>query len=177
MADESTTGGMPAADNVTFEAWIESQPEEIRTRFEQGTQGLRSALKSERDNTKSLSGQLKELQEKVTAGSEAARQIEMLQAQLADSEKKRVEAERKESFAASAAGAGCANAKAAYAIAVSGDLFKKDGMPDWEAIKAEAPELFGVKQPAGHAGTGTGGDPNAGKSNYMDDMIRGRLRR
>ena len=176
MADENTQGGTPGADNVTFEAWLEGQSDEIKSRFEQGTQGLRSALKSERESTKTLSGQLKDLQGKVDADSDAAKQIETLQQQLADSEKKRAEAERKETFSAAAAGAGCANAKAAYVIAVSGDLFKRDGSPDWEAIKQEAPELFG-KQPKGNAGSGTGGDPNAEKSNYMDDLIRGKLRR
>ena len=172
MADEKPNGGTPGADNVTFEAWLESQSDEVKSRFNEGTQGLRTALKSERDNAKTLSGQLKDLQGKVTEGSEAAKQIAELQKQLSEKDQKLAESERREAFTTSAKSAGCTNAKAAYAIAVSGDMFKKNGDPDWNAIKQEAPELFGKKNPNGNAGSGTNDDPDAGKGNYMDNLIR-----
>ena len=177
MAEENPNGGKPGADNVTFEAWLEGQSDEVKNRFAEGTTGLKSALTSERENSKTLSGQLKELQGKVAEGSEAAKQIAQLQAQIADKDKRIAESERREAFSAGAKKAGCSNSKAAYAIAVSGDLFKKNGDPDWDAIKAEAPELFGKKNPDGNAGNGTGGDPDAGKGNYMDNLIRKQLHR
>ena len=36
MADETTTGGMPEADNGTFEAWLEGQSDEVKTRLDAG---------------------------------------------------------------------------------------------------------------------------------------------
>ena len=87
MAEDTTTGGMPEADNGTFEAWLDSQPDEIKTRFEEGTQGLRTALKSERENVRSLSSQLNELKGAAEKGSALEQQISALQAKLTESER------------------------------------------------------------------------------------------
>lgn len=170
MADENE-GGKPGADNVTFEAWLESQSDEIKTRFEEGTKGLKTALTSERDNTKNLSKQLKDLQGKVDEGSEASKRVAELTKQLEESQ-------RHSSFVDGATAAGCNNVKAAYKLAKSDpDLWKRDGSPDWEAIKAEAPEFFGTKKPEGKAGSGTDDKGGAGSKHYMDDLIRKQLRR
>ena len=178
MAEQDNNqGGKPNAENVTFEAWLEGQSDEVKGRFEEGTQGLRKALSSERDNTKGLSKQLKELQSKVDAGSEAAKTIENLQKELAEKDAKIEESERRQSFMAKAAEAGCSNGKAAYVIAKANDLFKRNGDPDWDAIKETAPELFGKKQPNGNAGSGTDNGKGAGADNYMDKLIRRQLHR
>ena len=170
MADETPKGKIPEADNVTFEAWLDSQTDEIKNRFSQGTQGLRSALNAERDNTKSLSKQLKELQGAAEKGSDLEKQITALQAKLTESE-------RHSAFIDGAEAAGCANAKAAYKLACADEeLWKRDGSPDWEAIKATAPELFGSKRGKGGAGNGRLEDPNAGtKMHKMDYAMRQRL--
>ena len=170
MADENTAGGMPEAENGTFEAWLESQSDEIKTRFEEGTQGLRSALKSERDNVKTLSAQLNELKGAAEKGSELETKLSALQEKLTESEKHAA-------FMDGANGAGCSNAKAAWMLAkADAGLWKSDGSPDWESIKATAPELFGPKQPNGHAGSGTGAPPDAG-GNKKDEWIRSQRRR
>ena len=170
MADENE-GGKPGADNVTFEAWLESQSDEIKTRFEEGTKGLKTALTSERDNTKNLSKQLKDLQAKADKDSDLAKQLSEMQAKLTESE-------RHSSFVDGATAAGCNNVKAAYKLAKSDpDLWKRDGSPDWEAIKAEAPEFFGTKKPEGKAGSGTDDKGGAGSKHYMDDLIRKQLHR
>lgn len=167
MADENTNGGMPEAENVTFDAWLSGQSDEIKTRFAEGTQGLQSALKSERDNTKALSKQLKELQGVAEKGSEMEKQLTALQEKLTESE-------RYASFMDRANGAGCSNAKAAYKLAkADNDLWRKDGSPDWEAIKETAPEFFRKPTAGGSAGSGTSTDPNAGsKMHPMDEMMR-----
>ena len=170
MADDNNQGGTPGADNVTFEAWLEGQSDEVKSRFEQGTQGLRSALKSERESTKTLSGQLKELQTKAEKDSDLAKQLSEMQAKLDESD-------RRSAFVDGASASGCSNAKAAYKLAKSDpDLWKKDGTPDWEAIKQEAPELFAKKNPDGKAGSGTRTDPDAG-ARTMDDWIRKQVKR
>ena len=170
MADENE-GGKPGANNETFEAWLESQSDEIKTRFEEGTKGLKSALTSERDNTKNLSKQLKDLQAKADKDSDLAKQLSEMQAKLTESE-------RHSAFVDGATAAGCNNVKAAYKLAKADpDLWKRDGSPDWEAIKTEAPEFFGQKKPDGKAGSGTDDKGGAGSKNYMDDMIRRQLHR
>lgn len=170
MADENE-GGKPGADNVTFEAWLESQSDEIKTRFEEGTKGLKTALGAERDNTKNLSKQLKDLQAKADKDSDLAKQLSEMQAKLNESE-------RHSSFVDGATAAGCNNVKAAYKLAKSDpDLWKRDGSPDWDAIKTEAPEFFGTKKPEGKAGSGTDDKGGAGSKHYMDELIRRQLRR
>ena len=161
MADDTTTGGMPEANNGTFEAWLEGQSDEVKTRFDEGTQGLRSALKSERENVKTLSNQLNELKDAAEKGSALEQQITALQDKLRESE-------RHANFVDGAAGAGCTNAKAAYKLA------KRDGTPDWAAIKETAPEFFQKPvKAAGNAGSGTNTDPSAGsKMHPMDERMR-----
>ena len=168
MADENTAGGMPEADNGTFEAWLDSQSDEIKTRFEEGTQGLRSALKSERENARSLSAQLNELKGAAEKGSELERQITALQGKLQESE-------RHANFIDGANGAGCTNAKAAYKLAKADEtLWKRDGSPDWEALKETAPEFFQRQiKASGNPGSGTNTDPSAGsKMHPMDEAMR-----
>ena len=168
MADDTTTGGMPEANNGTFEAWLEGQSDEIKTRFDEGTQGLRSALKAERDNVKTLSNQLNELKDAAEKGSSLEQQISALQDKLRESE-------RHANFIDGAAGAGCTNAKAAYKLAkADADLWKRDGSPDWAAIKETAPEFFQKpKGGSGNPGSGTNTDPSAGsKMHPMDEMMR-----
>ena len=170
MADEINEGGKPGADNVTFEAWLEGQSDEVKNRFEEGTKGLKTALTSERDNTKNLSKQLKDLQAKADKDSDLAKQLSEMQAKLTESE-------RHSAFVDGASAAGCNNVKAAYKLAKADpDLWKRDGSPDWEAIKAEAPEFFGNKKPDGNAGSGKNTDPNAG-TKTMDQWIRKQVRR
>lgn len=168
MADDNTTGGMPEANNETFEAWLDSQSDEIKTRFEEQTQGLRSALKSERENVRSLSAQLNELKGAAEKGSELEQQITALQVKLQESE-------RHARFIDSANGAGCTNAKAAYKLAKADDtLWRRDGSPDWEAIKETAPEFFQKPiKASGNPGSGTNTDPSAGsKMHPMDEAMR-----
>ena len=167
MADE-TNGGMPEADNGTFEAWLEGQSDEIKSRFEEGTQGLRTALKSERDNVKTLSNQLNELKDAAEKGSSLEQQITALQDKLRESE-------RHASFIDGAQSAGCTNTKAAYKLAKADpDLWKHDGSPDWAAIKETAPEFFQKpKSGSGNPGSGTSTDPSAGsKMHPMDEIMR-----
>ena len=64
----------------------------------------------------------------------------------------------------------CTNPKVALAVAMAEGLFTKRGDPDWPAIKAAAPELFGRKTtPPGNAGSGNGSPP---ASPSMNDYIR-----
>ena len=169
MAEPETTGGMPeTTPNGTFEEWFESQSEDVKTLITDHEKGLKSALESERGNTKSLSRQIADLQGAADEGSELKKQLTALQEKLTESE-------RHASFIDGAAGAGCSNPKAAYKLAKADeDLWKRDGTPDWDAIKETAPELFRKTQSnSGNPGSGTNTDPNAGRKMHpMDEMMR-----
>ena len=164
---ENPTETVETTPNETFESWFESQPDNVKTLINNHTSGLKSALKAERDNAKSLNSQLKELQGKADKGSELEQQLNSLQAKLTESE-------RHANFIDGATGAGCTNAKACYKLAKADpDLWKRDGSPDWDAIKETAPEFFQKKQSSGNAGSGTSQDPKAGaKQHPMDVMMR-----
>jgi len=168
MAEPETTGGTPeTTPNGTFEEWFESQPDNVKALISDHEKGLKSALNAERDNTKALSRQISDLQGAAEKGSELEKQLSTLQARLTESE-------RHASFIDGAASAGCTNAKAAYKLAKADeDLWRRDGSPDWVAIKETAPEFFRKNQTSGNPGSGTSTDPNAGgKMHPMDELMR-----
>ena len=168
MAENETTGGTPeTTPNGTFEDWFEAQPENVKTLITEHEAGLKTALSAERDNTKSLSRQIRDLQGAAEKGSELEKQLAALQTRLTESE-------RHASFVDGAAGAGCSNVKAAYKLAKADpDLWRRDGSPDWEAIKDTAPEFFAPKRIDANPGSGTDKDPSAGsKMHPMDEIMR-----
>ena len=171
MADEATkTGGDPQnnpGEFESFEQFLEKQPESVQKLYETHTSGLKSALQKERDSKKDLDDQLKAATAKAEKGSDLEKTLLELQKQSAASERRARFAEE-----AITPEIGCTNVKAAFALAVAEDLFKKSGDPDWEAIKKAAPELF--KKPgsttSGKAGDGTGEDGKPKRS--MNDLLR-----
>ena len=170
MAEAETTGGTPETtpSGMLWDEWFDTQPDDVKTLISDHEKGLKSALEAERGNTKSLSRQIADLQGAAEKGSELEKQLSTLQAKLTESE-------RHANFIDGAGAAGCTNAKAAYKLAKADeDLWKRDGSPDWDAIKETAPEFFMKPKPAsGNAGSGTDKDPNAGgKMHPMDEIMR-----
>lgn len=159
---EGKEGGKEGFES--FEAFLSAQPDEVKALIEGHTTGLKNALVSERNSNKDLAKQLKTLAEKAEKGSE-------LEKQLSEYASKAEQAERRAGFAEAAIQPeiGCTNVKAAFLIAQADELFKRDGSPDWEAIKAAAPELFKkAGQAAGNAGTGTGsGTPKEDMNTFI----------
>jgi hypothetical protein len=142
-------GGTP-----TFEAWIEKQADDVKALYTAHIEGLRNTVKATRDERDAMRAQLKDLQAKAEKGSELEQTLAKMTAQLEASDKRAnfVEEAVKPEI-------GCRNPKAAYALALADNLFDRQGRPDWTAIKAAAPELFGTQRAPGQAGNGTGGDP------------------
>lgn len=177
MAEQAGAGGTPAPTNQTgnggtpapetpasFEAWLLTQDETVRGLYENHTKGLKSALDSERTQRGELAKQLKEAAGKAEKGSE-------LEKALNDATARAEMAERQAAFYvdASKPEIGCSNARAAFAIAQADGLFDRRGNPDWAAIKAAAPELFGHRVAAGNAGAGTNkpADPARSMNAYI----------
>lgn len=171
-ADAGAAGGTPsetqkdgAPEILTFESWLGSQDETVKGLIDAHIKGLKSALESERAQRSDLARQLRDVTAKAEKGSELEKALMEVSTQLEAAERRAAfyeEAGRPE--------IGCLNPKAAFALAQAEDLFDKRGRVDWEALKANAPELFRPRVPQGNAGLGTSGPPPAHKS--MNDFIR-----
>lgn len=151
----------------SFDEYLTGQPDAVKALYEAHTDGLRSALKKEREQNKAFNDQFRELKDKAEKGSELEKELTRLQAEHAASERHAMfveQAIRPEN--------GCINIRAAYAVATVGDLFKKNGEPDWEEIKKATPESFGKQgnTTSGKSGDGTGDGGKPGLS--MNEILR-----
>lgn len=153
-------GGTPAS----WDEWLNTQPEEIKTLYNGHITGLKNTVQATRQERDDFAKQVKELAAKADKGSDLEKSLTDLTARLEASE-------RRAAFLEDAAKPeiGCRNPKAAYALAQAENLFSRNGAPDWNAIKAAAPELFGAPAVQGNAGSGTQQPPQ--KVN-MNDVIR-----
>jgi len=96
----TTSGGTPAGTDgqvppvettVTFDAWLEKQPAEIKALYEAHTGGLKSALQKERDARKKQDEDVKAAEAKRKQAELS--ELDQLKAKIADSEKAKVDAE------------------------------------------------------------------------------------
>ena len=143
------------AENPTFESFYGGLDEAARGLVDGHISGLKNALQSERQQRGELAKQIKDLAGKSEKGSE-------LEKQLTEASAKLELAERRATFFEDAAKPeiGCTNARLAFVLAQAEELFDKRGAPDWNAIKAAAPELF-RRVGAGSADGGAGSRPKA----------------
>jgi hypothetical protein len=153
-------GEMPQTqdnEQPTFDAWLAQQPDPIKGLVTEHTQGLRSALDTERQQRKDLAKQIKELAGKQAADSDAAKQLGELSASLEA-------AQKRADFYEAATAAGCIKLKPAYLVAQADNL-------TIEQVKAQYPELFAApRHTSTHAGNGTGQPPPS--SVDMNQAIR-----
>ena len=148
----------------TWDSILEGLPEEAKGAYEQHTQGLQSALRAERQQRQELAKQLREASSQLEAGSKARTDLEALQTQLED-------AQRRADFATEAGSHSVSNVKLAYLAAQEFDLFDRRGNVQWDELKKAAPELFSQPAPArGNAGSGTQSPPTPGQD--MNALIR-----
>jgi len=138
-----------AAKRVWDEVLKGLDPEDQKL-YAEDVAGLKATVQSTRDERDGFEKQLKALLPKVEKGSETEK---ALQEALGGLEKTNKRANFLEQ--AIKPEIGCQNPKAAYAVALQYDLFKKNGDPDWEAIKKETPESFGSQIPESNGGSGT----------------------
>lgn len=167
QGDQGGQQGDGQGETPTFESWLAQQDETIRGLLDGHVKGLKSALESERSQRGDLARQLREVTAKAEKGSELEKTLTDMTARVDAAEGRAAfyeEAGRPE--------VGCANSKAAFALAQAEGLFDTRGNVDWAALKTTAPELFRVKAPEGNADGGTS-NPPPGKTS-MDDLIRAR---
>jgi hypothetical protein len=149
----------------SWEAWLQEQPEETRTLvaslYEAQTQGLRSALRAEREQRGGLEKQLREIGKQLEEGSAARTQLE---AMATDYES----AQQRVAFYESAP-SDLVNPKLAWLAAQELDAFDRRGNVAWDALRKQFPELFKQKVTSANAGSGAQGSP---KPFDMNDALR-----
>lgn len=127
---------------------------------------MKKALENERGSRKKLSDDLKQAQAKAEKGSELEKSLQDLTGKLD-------EANRRAQFFESSP-TDLANARLAWMLATADDLFTKKGDPDWDAIRAKAPEIFvqAKKTPPINAGSGNGTTQGTSPAQSMNAFIR-----
>lgn len=155
----------------TWEQVLATLPEEQRQLHDTHTQGLRSALQSERQQRQELTRQLREATQQLEEGSQARQQLEALTNQLET-------AERRADFMEEAVRPeiGCTNPRLAYMAAQEIEAIDRRGRINWDALKQQFPELFKSQQktPPGNAGSGTGQAPTGKDMNAFIRTAAGR---
>jgi len=160
---EGATGGTPAWSDV-----LSGLSPEQQAAYEQDVQGLKHSVSAAREERDALSRQVTEIKRKL------GKNPEETSAALDQLQKSLEEANRRAGFleAAMSPAVGCRNPKAAMAIALQSNLFKADGSPDWDAIKAVLPEGFGKPVVRTGAGIGTEQEEKPPKPRGFNDWLR-----
>lgn len=148
----------------------EDQKEVVTKLYEDKNKGLLNTVKATREERDTFATQLRDAAKKAEKGSEAEKLYTEQANQLE-------QANKRADFYESAPSHECKNPKVAFKIAMSDNLFTKKGEPDWEAIKKEAPELFGTaveppRKPIGRGGAGEGTDKKPVAARSMSELIR-----
>ena len=148
-----------------FEVWLEGQDAKVKDLYTAHSESLLNTVRATRSERDNLAKQIKELAKGQAEGSEARKALDEMSVRLETSERRAdfLEQAMKPEIQ-------CRNVKAAWIVAQADNLFDRKGNPDWNAIKAEAPELFGAVTAQANVGTGTATPPPASKN--MNDFIR-----
>jgi hypothetical protein len=157
---------------VDFETFLATQPEQVRKLYDTHVSGLKTALTSEREQGKTLQTRLSDIKKLFGSDPEKAKQefdklsedYKVAQSRiefLEEAVKPEVE---------------CLNPAAAWLVATGKGLFNSKGVPDWKAIREEAPQLFGKPTVRSHGGNGMGDDRTPRPFN-MNDAVRENIQR
>ena len=148
--DAGTNGNVQGETLIagTWDEYLETLPENLRTMYDAHTQGLRTALVSERDQRKEMDKQLRDAIAGADEGSKLKTAMEGLQKQLE-------QAELRAEFAEESIKQNITNPSLAWLAVQQHDMFDRKGNVDWAALKERFPELFKVSLPNANAGSGT----------------------
>ena len=152
----------------SFDQYVSTLDEPLQQLYTSNIAGLKNALESEKENRRKLSEQVKALSPAVEKGSELEKKLAETAKLLEEAEQRSTEYNRRATFAEQAIrpGVNCSNVKAAYALAVSDNLFTEDGQPKWKELQKLAPELFRVTKQT------NGGNTEQSVSNDINAAIR-----
>lgn len=141
----------PGETPLKWDDWLAQQPDAIRTLVSEHTNGLKTALQSERGTRGSLERQLNDLKRQLTGNDDAQKEVARIQAQLAD-ENTRAD------FYEAVGAAGATNLKRVWTLAKADGLIDDKGRFKLEDVKSAYPEYFTPARPSvptANAGSGT----------------------
>ena len=167
VADGGQTEGQGQGTPQTWDAFVETLPVEMRALYDQSVTGLRNTVQATRQERDALRARVDAL-----VGALDGKEPTAVKQQLTELQMELATANQRAAFYEDAGRAeiGCRNPKLAFMVAQAEQLFDRRGNPDWQAIRAAAPELFGPVVPQGNAGAGTGSPPATKQS--INDYIR-----
>lgn len=144
--------GGEAQGPASWDEALKGLAPELQNLYSAHITGLQNTVKATRQERDEFAKQIRDLSAKAEKGSELEKSLTEISAKVEI-------AERRASFFEDAAKPeiGCKNPRLAWTLAQSDNLFARNGSPDWAAIKAAAPELFGAPSVNANAGAGTGG--------------------
>lgn len=158
-------GGQEEKKPVTYETWLESQPDEVKSLIDGNTSGLKSALEAERHGRGELDSTLKSISKLLDTDPKGAKDaIEKLRSENADKDLQL-------GFYEDAVKEGIKNPSTAYKIAQAEGLINSRGVTNFTALKETYPELFTGTKPLETKGGEGGQRLPTGPS--MSDRIRG----
>ena len=128
------------AEAKTWQEFFDKQSDGVKKLYNDHHTALQNSVKATRDERDAFEKQIKELLPEAEKGSEFEKNLtEAL-------EKLTKETKRANFFEAGIKPEiGCTNLSLAFLLTETKDLYKKDGSPDWDAIKKEFPEGFASK--------------------------------
>ena len=137
-----------------FAAFIAAQDEPTKALYKKHTDGLKSALDSERENRRTLEKELREAAASAEDGSEAKQKLEEAHAATQ-------KASARSEFLEKAHAAGVADLSLAWLAVQEDDTLRdQSGNANFAKLKEKHPALFtdAKKLPAGHAAAGASSD-------------------
>lgn len=150
---------------VSFEEWYKGLQPDQQEAVDTHIDGLKSALKSERDERKTVEKQLRALAAKAEEGSELRSQLDKLAGEQA-------QATAKATFYEQAHAANVRNLRLAWLAAQDAGLVDaRTGEADWKRLKEVAPELFATRTPP-TANAGNGAGQTGVREPSMNDFLR-----
>ena len=151
------------APELTYKNWMGQQTKEIQALVTENVTGLKSALESERENRKGVETQLRTLAEELEGDHKEA--IENMANQL-DA------VTLQNDFYEDALAEGVNNPKLAFVVAKEYKLIDRKGRVNFDKMRVDFPELFGVLPKGSKGGAGAGLNQDLESAQTMNTLMR-----
>lgn len=151
------------APELTYENWMGQQTKEVQALVTGNVTGLKSALESERENRKGVESQLRTLAEQLEGDHKEA--IENMANQLD-------EVTLQNDFYEDAIAEGVNNPKLAFVVVKEYKLIDRKGRVNFDKMRVDFPELFGIKPKGSKGGAGAGLNQEPESAQTMDKLMR-----
>lgn len=155
--------GEKQAPELTYENFMSQQTKEVQALVTGNVTGLKSALESERENRKGVEAQLRTLAEQLEGDHKEA--IENMANQLD-------EVTLQNDFYEDAIAEGVNNPKLAFVVAREYKLIDRKGRVNWNQMRVDFSELFGILPKGSKGGAGAGLNQEPESAQTMNTLMR-----